>query len=702
MSFREIPLKKTYSSDDDDILNDFYIPVLYNTIEYHRLAGFFSSTSLAVAAKGILGLIKNNGRMRLLVSPRFNNQDIQLLKDLYKDQEEIISDKFIKDVDQINEDFIRDHVAALGWMITKGNLEIKVAVVMDEQGYPLDQETIQQRGIFHQKVGILRDQDNNTISFSGSVNETASAWTHNIEEFKVFRNWDQSEAHYIDADIQKFERFWSTTTDHVQIYPLPKAIKEKLIEIAPNDINALDLKKYSTGGKKKKKIALYDYQLEAVKSWIDNGFRGIFEMATGTGKTFTALGCLRELQEEYTKSLIVIACPKNHLVQQWKNEISKFGSNYDKLIIADSTNKNWKSDLHDTIIDISIGHISIGIVITTHSTFSSSDFKSIINGHTTDVHTLIIGDEVHGLGSEHFKTGLLDIYDSRLGLSATPKRFYDSIGTNEIYDFFDRVVYEFPLQRAINNINPATGQTFLTPYRYIPYFISLTPEELEDYQEKTHKLIRMLNNKDKDEHYQKIFDQILFQRADIIKNAEEKYSCLHHILANLKSFEWTIIYCNPGQIETVIEILNEKRISTHRFTMDEDVNPSKKYGGISEREFILRCFADRKFEILVAMTCLDEGVDVPAARNAILLASSGNPRQYIQRIGRVIRRHPGKIEASINDVIAVPSFDDMDREFIDIEKTIFEKECKRYEEISSIAINSAEALLKLSYIRDKF
>jgi len=136
--------------------------------------------------------------------------------------------------------------------------------------------------------------------------------------------------------------------------------------------------------------------------------------------------------------------------------------------------------------------------------------------------------------------------------------------------------------------------------------------------------------------------------------------------------------------------------------MDEDVNPSKKYGGISEREFILRCFADRKFEILVAMTCLDEGVDVPAARNAILLASSGNPRQYIQRIGRVIRRHPGKIEASINDVIAVPSFDDMDREFIDIEKTIFEKECKRYEEISSIAINSAEALLKLSYIRDKF
>ncbi len=702
MSFIDIQLKKTYSSDDDDILHDFYIPILTNAFEYHRLAGFFSSTSLAVAAKGILGLIKNNGTMKLLVSPQFNSKDIDMLKSAYKDSDQIITDKFLEELEITESDFVYNHVQALGWMIANERLDIRVAVICDDHRKPLQFEAIQQKGIFHQKVGVLKDNNSNIVSFSGSVNETASAWLNNIEEFKVFRSWDPSEAHYIEADIQKFDRFWNSRTNQIITMTMPQAIKEKMIEISPTDVDDLNLEKLYKKTKQKKKVELYNYQQEAVDTWFANGNKGIFEMATGTGKTFTALGCISELQNKTAGLLIIIACPKNHLVQQWKKETDKFGTRYDKLIIADSTNKKWKNELHDTMIDLSLGYISAVLIITTHTTFSSSNFKSIISENAKDVNTLLIGDEVHGLGSEQFKTGLLEIYDYRLGLSATPKRFYDSVGTNKLYDFFHGVVFEFPLQKAINNINPATGQTFLTPYRYIPRFITLTSEELEIYQEQTLAIIRVLNRKEKDEEYEKLYEQLLFKRANIIKDAEEKYDCLNNLLDEIDHFEWTIIYCNPGQIDNVIEILNDRRITTHRFTMDEGIHPSSKFGGKSEREYILECFAEKKFQILVAMSCLDEGVDVPAARTAILMASSGNPRQYIQRIGRVIRRHPGKIESNIYDFIVVPSFDDLSQPFIEIEKAIFEKECKRYEEISNIAINSAEALRLISDLRASF
>jgi superfamily II DNA or RNA helicase len=263
------------------------------------------------------------------------------------------------------------------------------------------------------------------------------------------------------------------------------------------------------------------------------------------------------------------------------------------------------------------------------------------------------------------------------------------------------VVYEFKLKDAINTINSYTGETYLTPYRYIPKFISLNTEEIEEYISKTRAIVMKFNKIKNDEDKDVFLESLLFRRADIIKNAENKYKALEELLDVISStIRWTIIYCNPQQIDVVMKIINKRGIISHRFTMEEGTVPDKKYGNISEREFLLQKFAENKYQVLIAMKCLDEGVDIPPARKAILMASSGNPREYIQRIGRVIRRYPGKEEAIIYDIIVVPSFNKLVPEFRAIEWNIFKKEIERYEYIAMNSINNAEALELIYNIKD--
>ena len=704
MSLKNLKIKKTYSSDFDDILYDFYIPVLEKSNEYNRLAGFFSSTSLAIAAKGILGLIKSKGFLRLIVSPKLNKKDLEIIIDSQEKQEKYIEEKMVGELEALEDEFVRDHVAALGWMIAKNMLEIKVAIVFDNKGIPLSYEDIQQSGIFHQKVGILRDSQGDTITFSGSVNETASGWLDNIEEFKVFRSWETSEEDYVKSDIEKFNKFWSNQSLRVKVIDIPYAVKEKLITIAPNDIEELNLKKWLIKKviEKKKIIKLWNHQKQAIKKWVDNDKKGIFEMATGTGKTFTALGCVKRVQENEENLVTVITCPLGHLVQQWKREIKKYGIEYDTLIIADSSNPSWRDISTDSLIDISLGYKNKVIILTTHRTFSSDGFARVIRDNKSGFRIFLIGDEVHGLGAEKSREGLINEYDFKLGLSATPKRWFDTVGTNAIYNYFGGVVYEFTLENAINTINPATGETHLTPYGYITKFVSLSTEELEEYIHMTRVLATKFNKAKNDEERDVFLKNLLFKRADIIKNAINKYEILEEILNEIgNSIKWTIIYCSPQQIDRVMNIINEQGIVVHRFTMDEGTTPERRFNNLSERDFLLQKFAEGKYQVLVAMKCLDEGVDVPPAKTAILMASSGNPREYIQRIGRIIRRYKGKTEATIYDIVVIPSFEMIPPELRNIEWTIFKKELKRYEEIAKIANNGAKALKSIYDIKNK-
>lgn len=624
--------------------------------------------------------------MQLLCGSSFTKDDINEIKKAYKNPRDIIQEAMLNDLEQLQEGIIRDHVSALGWMIANENLEIKIAILLDEEGLPLE------NGMLHQKIGILEDFQGNMISFSGSNNETAFGWTVNVEEFKVFRNWVNSEIEYFNSDLLRFDNYWKGLGNRMEIIDIPDAVKNKIIKIAPDDIKKLNLNINGIKNHKKpKKVNLWNYQLEAINNWIQNGKKGIFEMATGTGKTFTALGCLNNEFKGNKKLLAVITAPYQHLIQQWKQSIERFGLDYDKLIIADSTNRHWKDELADLIIDISLKRKSRSIVIATHRTFASESFKDIIN-YKDKFNIFLIADEVHGLGAEYSKLGLIDLYDFKLGLSATPKRWFDDYGTNIINKYFGGVVYEFKLEKAINTINPTTEETYLTPYIYYPKFIGLRKKELEDYFEITRRIAVKYGSK-KDKKPDKTIKSLLFKRANIIKNAEEKYAILEEIIDEMGTeIKWTIIYCTEHQIKRVMDIINKKRISAHLFTMDQGTMPDNKFDGLTERDFILNKFTEGYYKVLVAIKCLDEGVDIPPAKTAIMMASSGNPREHIQRLGRILRRYHGKKRALVYDLFVLPSIKKFPSEFRNLERKMFEKELERYEEIASGSINNAEAL----------
>jgi superfamily II DNA or RNA helicase len=449
-----------------------------------------------------------------------------------------------------------------------------------------------------------------------------------------------------------------------------------------------------------KQIRLRDYQITAVDKWLSNGAKGILEMATGTGKTVAALACVSHTYKNVQRLAVVVTVPYSHLVQQWKKEVHGFGLRPGREIIADSTNPSWKNEFADGMTDLGIGHTNNLLVYTTHNTFSSTDFAAILRRGRKGSHCFLIADEVHGTGAPKTQGGLLDCYRFRLGLSATPRRWFDDLGSKAIYDYFGDVVFEFTLRDAINTINPETGQTYLTPYKYCPRFVPMTGDELERYMGLTRSIVTRLGSGD-DALRDELVRLLAFKRADIIKNADGKYDALENLLEELGDpIAGLIIYCSPEQIDNVMRIVNNRRITVHRFTMSEGSRPSTDYGGLSEREQILSRFASGEYQALVAMKCLDEGVDVPPATSAVIMASSGNPREYIQRIGRVIRHHPGKDLAVIHDLVVVPSVAALPVQLRSIEATIMAKEMRRYEEIAGMAVNNVSALRQIYSMRE--
>ena len=699
MTLLDISLRNAYDSDADNVLNDFYIPALSNSILYYRLTGYFSSSTLAAAAKGITGLIKNGGDICLITGAAFQEKDIEAIKAAVESPEKIIEQSILEEIENLEEGFVKDHVKALAWLIAKRKLRIKIAIVLDSEGYPLTVKGLTRKGIFHQKVGILEDSLGNRLSFSGSDNESANGWNNNVEEFKVFRNWISAEKDYFDADLAKFEKFWYSTANRTKIIDLPKAIEKKLIEIAPNSVDKVDLDKwYSKEPNKSEKAVLRDYQKTAVYNWLANNKTGMLEMATGTGKTFTALNCLENIMRIEKTLVTIISTPYVHLSEQWLKEATKFEIEGTKLV-ADSSQNNWKNRLVDELLDVENGITDKLMVFTAHPTFSSNDFISIIQEskqRRPDQKFFLIVDEVHGVGSLQRRMGLINEYDFRLGLSATPKRYFDDKGTEKIFDYFGEVVFEFSLKAAID-------AGYLTPYIYIPHFTSLTKEELERYEVETRKISKAYycgrNEVEKDE----IYTLLLIKRQKIIRNASNKIGVLEKILDSVKSVRHCLIYCSPQQIRTVQELLNEKNVIQHKFTQKEGTHSENRFGGKSERDYLIEQFSLGVFHALVSMKCLDEGVDVPPARTAIILDNSGNPKEYIQRRGRVLRKYPGKKQAIIHDIIVEPTLKaSAPEELREIEKRIISKELMRLKEFANSAENANECLKIIENIQNLY
>lgn len=697
----KLPIKHSYDSGVDDILWDFYIPALTKANRYDRIAGFFNSASLAITAKGMSEFISNGGVMRLVTCPELSAEDIRMLEMSEDSLENIMLKNFINDYSKIETNFKRDHVKAMGWMLANGRLDIRIAVIKDGLRI-LNADEINRTGIMHQKVGILYDQCGNILSFSGSNNESASGWINNVEEFKVFYSWDGGYAYYND-DIKRFDSFWKGPRKDVDVYSIPDALKRELIkESSDFEPSLLDVKKYYpeyfTKVKEKEPLRLFYYQKEAVEMWEKNGRSLLLEMATGCGKTRTAIGCMSNAIKDTDKLLIVITTPQATLSGQWNNDINSLDIEAKYGIEINGGVPDWKTKLKRELTRLKIGQKPYLIIYTTHAISSSSKFTEQIRLLGNKVTKFLIGDEVHGLGAPKLREALLEEYDYRLGLSATPQRWFDDAGSDLIARYFGGKSFVFNIADALTEYNPLTHKHFLVQYKYHPCFVNMTDEELERYMQLTLKIARMHGH---DDDRDSIVQLMRFQRADIEKNAYEKYGELERILDEIgPDISDTIIFVSDQQIDEVMDILGKRGIMAARFTQEQGTTPLAKYGGLTEREYIISLFKQKKFKVLVAIKCLDEGIDIPSADTAVVMASSTNPREYIQRIGRVIRQAKGKGVADIYDLIIKPDLKAFrDERLMEMEKRIFDKEFDRVLDLSKNALNNTTILNMLFDIK---
>lgn len=686
MSFKDLDpiLQTSYNSLYDDIVRKFYVPVLKESRRYDRVSGYFDSSSLAIAAKGMGDFILNGGKMRLLCGAKLFPQDLEMIKNA-SDARDIVSDRFLEDLDNIEDELINNHIKVLGWMIKNDILEIKVGFNKKDGQYIGG-------GILHSKTGIFWDNEEpdfeddleeHCIVFNGSNNETAAGWTSNFETFDVFKG--PIFRNHMKTYVNDFPKMWNGDYPYLEVMDIPEADKRALIDKSPNDIHELKriIKKFHN---KNDDRILFKHQSEAIENWFKNNKQGIFEMATGTGKTFTALNCFEKLNEEEKELITVIACPYAHLVEQWHEEIKKF--DVEKVyIIYGLGNSDWKKDLSRLVKRINRKKIKKAVILTTHKTFAKDFFKVKINEINSNL--LLIADEMHHLASKQYSTGLLENYKYKLGLSATPEKFMDEDATIEIQDYFGGIVFTFDLEDAIKNENPITHLSYLTPYDYMPEKINLTDKELADYKDLTRKIGAFSYRKLSSDE-QEVLNSLLRKRKYILNNAEEKFDKLREILRRYDELDHLIIFCSPQQIKEVLKILKEEGVTPrHRFTSKEKTRRNKKFGGLSQRQDLLEKFDKGQYKALVAMKCLNEGVDVPSADKVIIMSCTTNPIEYVQRRGRVLRRYPGKDLAYIYDMVIVPDDEDSSTD------SIIRKEMERLEEFIMIANNRDECNDKL-------
>lgn len=585
-----------------------------------------------------------------------------------------------RNIADLEEELQRDTLSALAWMVADGIMTFKLALPQNKLS-----------GDFHDKFGIFTDANGDQVSFNGSPNESIQG-TANYESNKIFKSWQPAFAPLVEADAQRFERLWQNKDGNVRSFNLPEAARAQILSFRqserpypePEWIKIRRLREqrnlYKVRPHVPSTLTLRDYQNEAVEAWFANDCRGLLEMATGTGKTKTALAASIRLLEREKRLLVVISCPFTHLVTQWSENVAEFGYRY---LTIPGDHRNWQDVLANELLDFQAGYLDSLVVLTTHDTFANPQFWEMLEQKPLPL--LLIADEVHELGAEKRKLGLRDQYEYRLGLSATPRRYFDDEGTDYLFSFFQGTVFEFSLADAIPD--------YLTPYNYYPFFVELSGEELEEYYELTQKIKRRAFASDGEEE-DEILELYFILRQQVIVNAEAKYSCLLDILSQLDDLRHTLVYCSPKQIDRVQEVLNAEHIIQHRFTFEEN---------IKERERLLASFATGQHQVLVAIKCLDQGVDIPATRNAVIMASTGNPKQFIQRRGRILRKFPGKEKASIYDIIVVPTLSGrLDPDTLKLERRILRKELRRYNEFAKLALNSTHALNVIAPVKRKY
>lgn len=718
MSLKDHLIKSEYRSLIDDMVRDFYIPCLENAVSYRRAVGFFSSSSLVEVSQGIAKMAQNGGKIRIVASPYLSDEDIEAIKTGYENRKEVIEQALLRQLHEPVNYYASERMNMLANLVADGILDIRIAYTMDRSGM----------GMYHEKMGIIEDDEGNVIAFSGSNNESATAMSINYETMDVFRNWgDSSEKERVQLKCNAFHSIWNNNEPNIEVMEfgnITKALIEKYRRKSTN-FN-IDKEEYPDGVSTecersidKTTIApripegfeLRDYQLEAIDKWEEQDFKGIFDMATGTGKTYTGLGAAVRLSKRLEdRFALIIVCPYQHLVEQWVEDIVLFGM---KPIIgySSSIQRSWKKNLESAIRDqkLKVRKREFFCFVTTNATFSSEFVQNQLSKIRSDI--LLMVDEAHNFGADNLRRLLLPNYKYRLALSATLDRHGDPEGTEALYRYFGGKCIEYSLEKAI-------GEGKLTPYKYYPVIVSLSDIELQEYDNLTTQIAKCLT---KDKRGKTVLSEkgkrLALQRSRLVAGASGKIQALEKYIMPYIEDKHILVYCGATtvfdgnqenmqidndeirQIDLVTDLLGNKlHMKVSQFTSKENVE---------ERNILKREFADgSNLQALIAIKCLDEGVNIPKIKTAFILASTNNPKEYIQRRGRVLRLAEGKDYAEIYDFITLPRKLDevtgITEEQMIRELTLVKNELCRAEEFARIALNSVTASAVLDDIRTAY
>lgn len=649
MKLTDLQLQYKYRSDFHAIHRDFYEKCLHASVRYDRATGYFSSESLKMMAKGLEVFLYNGGHIRIVANPLLTLEDIDAIEKGYKAKEDVIEGSLLSAIEATSQVIEGDTLNVLAWLIYNNQLEFKIAFTNNN-------------ALYHEKFGLFEDLAGNTVAFSGSANETVGGVKNNFEKIDVYLpNQDQ---HRIEDMKEDFKQLWYNETNGLTIIDVPNIVREKLLEYKGEKPKQPKLKR---------EIVPYSYQIEAINALKSNGWKGILELATGTGKTFSSLLAISQYKKENGRAFVIIFAPFKHLVDQWKKECERFDFKFPTICYESKA--KWLPVLEAEVRNFNLGITDFHVVITTYAAAANADFVAQIS--KLQEHVFLVADECHYLGAPQFRKVSFANIKVRLGLSATPDRWWDETGTMFLKDFFKGVVYTYSLDEAI-------AANKLTPYTYEPHIVSLTDNELDAYNKLTRRIINQLNQKDPDEDQLSILNR---KRALILAKAWEKIPRLLSILEEkgVGNIYHTIVYCAENQVNELTVALSQLGLRVHKF---DSTVPTK------ERQRILTAFASEEIQVLVAIKCLDEGVDVPSTRVAYFLASTSNPREFIQRRGRILRKSPGKHLAEIHDFIVLPQ--DVDEKTFTL---IAKKELPRFAEFCGSAINRSSAKNKvLPYI----
>jgi superfamily II DNA or RNA helicase len=673
---RTLNLLPVYDSAESDLVYDLLVPSLRSSNSYLRGVGFFTSGWLRLAAHGLAGLIENGGSARFVISPILEKSDWDALQ-LGEDAKcnEALKSMLESNVDDIASSLESTTLNTLAWMIADGVLEFKFAVARD----------CATTGDYHDKVGVFTDSLGDSVAIHGSFNDTIKG-SLNGEAFSVFKSWEDGQLPFVEKHHKRLLELWQFGNRQFKTFNIPDAVQRKFMKLRSSRNRPYTLRANSPVILEKNisklhcPLKLYPYQEEAINEWVSANCHGVLEMATGTGKTVTSLMAAINRYETIGRLALVILVPYIHLLEQWEQNCKKFGFN---PVLCSSAHGNWHIEVRSKIQDFNLKIIDHICILAVHASASKEKFAKATKNLKEEC-TMIIGDEVHGFGSSALRQAMISNTGMRLGLSATPRRWFDEEGTDLIFSFFGEICYEFSLESAIGK--------YLTPYEYLPSLVNLSPAEMDSYEELTNKIAKFYSmTKGNVYDLEEKIKILLLERAALIATAEEKIYRLIRILQemlqsrNKSEISHILVYCAPGSHKNVLLAIADLGLKCHEFV---HTVPIKK------RQKILEQFNNGDIQVLIAMKCLDEGVDIPSTRTAFFLASTSNPKEFVQRRGRILRLAEGKNKATVYDFIVVPRAEFMPLKR-DIDASLLKREMPRFAEFASAASNEFDARSKL-------